>query len=118
MSYDIYLKDRAGNVLELPKGTEQPRGGTYAIGGTGEAWLNVTYNYGGIFRDLFGPAGIRSIYGMTGAESLKLLDKAVMALKDDVSDDYWEATQGNAKRAILGLRALASALPDGIWAGD
>lgn len=45
MSYDIELCDPiTGVALELDA-PHQMRGGTYALGGTREAHLNVTYNY-------------------------------------------------------------------------
>lgn len=45
MSYDIYLTDPVTHEpLEL-EATHHMRGGTYAMSGTTEAWLNITYNY-------------------------------------------------------------------------
>lgn len=125
MSYDIYLTDPVtGETLELDA-EHYMAGGTYAIGGTTRMALNVTYNYAPHFYRVFDrgisnsqTGGIRSIYGLTGAESLPLLDKAIATLDDDVSDDYWQPTEGNAKRALLQLRALATMRPDGVWRGD
>ena len=118
MSYDIRLNDPVtGEVIELDS-PHQMRGGTYAIGGTSEAWLNVTYNYGKHYYRVFGEGGIRTIYGMTGAESIPVLKLAIDALGDDVSTDYWEATEGNAKRALCQLLAFAQMRPDGVWDGD
>lgn len=57
-------------------------------------------------------------YGMTGAESIPVLEAAAAKLSDEVSDDYWEATEGNAKRALLQLLAMARMRPDGVWDGD
>ena len=96
------------------------RGGTYAMYGTTELWLNVTYNYAKIFyrEDVFGEEGIRSIYGKTGLESIPMLEKAIAALGNDVSSDYWEPTEGNAKRALINLLTMAKMRPDGIWDGD
>jgi hypothetical protein len=117
MSYDIRLVDPVTRkTLELDE-PHHMKGGTYAIGGTREASLNVTYNYGKHF-DCLGGAGIRSIYGMTGAESIPHLTMAVVVLGDDVDDDYWKPTEGNAKRALFHLLALAKMRPDGIWDGD
>lgn len=62
--------------------------------------------------------GIRTIYGMTGAESIPVLEAAAAKLSDEVSDDYWEATEGNAKRPLLQLAAMARIRPDGVWDGD
>lgn len=118
MSYDIRLLDpvtRETVEVEVP---HLMQGGTYALGGTTELWLNVTYNYGGLYRRVMGEEGIRAIYGMTGAESIPILEAAAARLGDDVSDDYWEATEGNAKRPLLQLAAMARMRPDGIWDGD
>ena len=120
MSYDISLKEPvSGEVIQFDA-PHQIRGGNYAIGGTTEAWLNITYNYGRHYRreDVFGEEGIRTIYGMTGAESIPVLKKAIAALKDNVSENYWESTEGNAKKALYGLLAFAQMRPDGIWDGD
>lgn len=83
MSYDITLKDPVTHeVIEFDE-PHQMKGGMYAIGGTKEAWLNITYNYANYYYDaaegddrFFGKLwydepknlGIRGIYGKTGAE--------------------------------------------------
>lgn len=69
-------------------------------------------------RRVFGKDGIRTIYGMTGAESIPIIKAAMEKLSDDVSEDYWEATEGNAKKALAGLLAFAQIRPDGLWKGD
>ncbi len=119
MSYDIKLCHPVSNeVIELDS-PHQLRGGTCAVGGTVEAWLNVTYNYGSHYYRVFdGEEGIRTIYSMSGAESIPVLKKAIAQSGDDISDDYWEATEGNAKAALHGLLALAKLRPDGVWRGD
>ena len=88
------------------------------MGGTTGLWLNVTYNYGKHYYRVLGDKGIRTIYGMTGAESIPVLEAAAAKLSDEVSDDYWEATEGNAKRPLLQLAAMARMRPDGVWDGD
>ena len=47
-----------------------------------------------------------------------LLEGAAAQLGDDVDPDYWKATDGNAKRALVQLAALAKMRPDAVWAGD
>ena len=85
MSYYISLCDPLTHeILE----TEEPhfiRGGTYAMNGTKELWLIITYNYAQIYYrpDFFGNNGIRSIYGLTGAESIPVLQKAIEVLHDN-----------------------------------
>ena len=55
---------------------------------------------------------------MTGAESIPVLQKAIANLGDDTDPDYWKATDGNAKRPLCQLLAMAQMRPDGIWDGD
>jgi len=118
MSYDIELRDPVtGKVLELDS-AHHMRGGTYALGGTTLAELNITYNYAKHFYELYGDKGIRFLYGKTGAESIPHLEDGINLLGDDADEDYWKPTEGNAKRALCNLLALAQMRPDGIWAGD
>ncbi len=120
MSYDINLNDPVTHEVIFFDHPHDMRGGTYAMGGTREAWLNVTYNYAKFYyrEDVLGEDGIRSIYGKTGAESIPILERAIAALGDDVDLDYWKATEGNAKRPLCQLLAMAQMRPDGIWDGD
>lgn len=118
MSYDIYLKDP---VTREPLEVDAPHyvtGGTYALNGTKELWLNVTYNYADIFRRVLGEQGIRTIYGMSAAQSIPVLTEAINKLSDEVDPDYWAPTEGNAKKALYGLLSFAQMRPDGIWDGD
>lgn len=118
MSYDILLLDpKTREVINL-KERHYLQGGTYIVGGTTEAWLNVTYNYGKHFRAVLGTEGIRTIYGMTGRESIPILQAAANLLSGEPDEDYWAATKGNAKKALLDLIELAKAAPSGIWSGD
>ena len=119
---------------------EMDADGRWAPAPITDAWLNVTYNYAEYYYRVFEPAyrpeypeaepedrkdkkagylyGIRSIYGMTGADSIPVLQKAADQLGDEVSSDYWEPTEGNAKRPLLQLIAMAKLRPDGVWDGD
>jgi hypothetical protein len=118
MSYDIYLNDP---VTRTHLNLDEPhhmRGGTYQLGGTTECHLTITYNYSPHFYRIFGDKGIRTLYGLTGAESLPILQESIKQLGNDVSEDYWEPTEGNAKAALYQLAALAMMRPDGIWDGD
>ena len=114
MSYDVKLCDSvSGDVLEVSS-PHYMRGGTYCVNGTTELWLNITYNYGNIFRKVMRD-GIKGLQGKTAAETLPILKSAIEKLKNDVSDDYWEATEGNAKKALTQLYAMAQMRPDGVW---
>lgn len=140
MSYDICLNDPVtGETLELDTPHDM-RGGIYAAGGTRECWLNVTYNYArwyyepGVFPERGkGQNGIRSIYGLTGAESIPALRHAIDRLTEisaDLSSEerreceeqgatgYWMPTRENAIKPLYQLLVLAQLRPDGVWDGD
>lgn len=128
MSYDVSLVDKLGKPIkfsESQKETAKIRcldcrgiGGTYQLGGPTEASLNITYNYSKHFYNVFGEKGLRTIYGMSGSKSVSVLKEAIDKLGDDVSDNYWDGTEGNAKRALEDLLYLAHIIPQGVWQGD
>jgi hypothetical protein len=67
MSYDIHLA--YPDERECLVGNHAD-GGTFVIGGTDEAWLNVTYNYSRYFyRNIDDALGIRWLYGKTGQQA-------------------------------------------------
>jgi len=113
MSYDLEFNCE----LETP---HHIKGGTYALGGTPRPELNITYNYGRIFCTfLEDPKGIRSLYGKTAAEVIARLDEVIPKMQGRPDDDYWAATEGNARQALVNLRDLAKMCPpDAILDGD
>ena len=140
MSYDITLKDPVTHeIIEFDE-PDQMKGGMYAIGGTREAWLNITYNYANYYYDategddrFFGKLwydepknlGIRGIYGKTGAESIPMLQEMIERIKPMPDEEcpadckgYWKPTAENAVRPLHYLIAMAQLRPDGIWDGD
>lgn len=120
MSYDVRLLDPVTRKTLHTDAPHDMRGGTYVVGGTTELWLNITYNYHATLArpDVLEKKGIEEIYGMSGAESIPVLKKAVDNLGDETSPDYWESADGNVKKALLQLIAMAKLRPDGIWDGD
>jgi len=119
MSYDIYLEEPGLGETIIFDELHNITGGTFVLGGTGEAWLNITYNYGKFYRNHIDPKdGIRSLYGKTGKEAIPILEKAIKGLGTERDEDYWKATPGNAGAALQGLLAFAKKRPDGIFNGD
>ena len=107
MGYSIRIKRADGGDAVLPE-KHDIAGGTYAVGGTRDAWLYVTYNYAGTFHRVIGGEGLRSLDGGCVRDSLPVLDKAIAALGEAQPDaDYWKATDGNAKKALVCLKAIA-----------
>lgn len=140
MSYDITLADPVTReTIELDT-AHHMRGGTCAINGTTEAWINITYNYArwyyfpGVFAETTTyNKGIRTIYGMTGAESIPVIKRAIERLEnidEDITAEerkkceeqgatgYWMPTRENAIKPLYMLLALAQMRPDGVWKGD
>ena len=66
MSWDISLTDRVTGEVLHSDSPHMMRGGTFMLGGTTELWLNITYNYGKIYRrdSVFGKDGIGTIFGI------------------------------------------------------
>ena len=115
MSYNCRLVDPVTKEPLCTSSNHEIAGGNYCIGGTDEMWLNVTYNYCGHFRKVMPPKGLRGLDGMMAADSIPVLEKGIAQLGNDVDDNYWEPTEGNAKKALYGLLALAKLRPDGVW---
>jgi len=119
MSYDIYLQTDGVTIqLDSP---HYLKGGTFAQGGTTEAWLNITYNYAQFFyKHINSRRGIRWIYGRTVKEVLPVLRKAMVDIgPEGRSDNYWDKTPGNASVALQTLIDLALECPeDAVFEGD
>lgn len=93
--------------------------GNMQIGGETEAHINITYNYGPIFRDVIDKdQSIRWLYGKKAKDTIEVLTKAITSLKNEFSENYWDCTEGNVKLALMNLLELALMYPEGIWEGD
>jgi hypothetical protein len=111
VSYDIELLDEQGKVLHL-SGRHTRRGGTYEMGGSTRAWLNVTYNYSKFYYEHIDPEkGIRLLYGMKGSEAAPILKSAIEKLGTERDEDYWAETPGNAGAALQDLLLLIMMSP-------
>ena len=114
MSYDLYIrKKRSNRTLQL-KSLHNIHGGTYAIGGTTEAHLNVTYNYGALLREsLKTKDGIYSLDKKDVKETIPILESAIKYLEETYpitelpTEDYWAATPLNVKKALVDTVTLA-----------
>lgn len=116
MGFSMRIVRRDGTDVVLPE-KHDIAGGTYAIGGTASAWLYVTYNYAPIFFRVIGGEGLRTLHGMEIRKAKPLLEQAIAALGDAEPDaDYWNPTDGNARKALVNLHRLSelalAAFPD------
>ena len=111
MSYDITIESADGESLHFPH-PHNIAGGTYAMGGTTEAWLNVTYNYTAFFHQVWNGVGIQALNGKKVEDAIPELERGVEMLGTDNTDRYWDATAGNAGKALDSLLELCRKAKD------
>ena len=117
MSYDItFYKGEEACTLPFPP----PHGGTYCLNNDfRKAWLNITYNYATIFakyglsiyRQKKPARGTRALEGKTAAACVRILISVIPKMGNETDPDYWKATEGNAKQALVHLLMIAVAVP-------
>lgn len=115
MSYWVYLGDEKGDTVKVSRHAE---GGTYALGGTDKAELNVTYNYGQFYRSyLCGDeeSGLKWLNGKKAKDTTSKLETAIAALGVEQDEDYWKPTPGNAGYALSILLAWAKEYPEAVF---
>ena len=115
MSWDVKIIDKEGKIVRLSK--KHTEGGTYQLGGTDRAELNVTYNYSEHFTEVLG-CNFRELDGKTVKEVIPILEKAVKKLGDNPDKDYWKATKGNAGHALTVLLDMVKEAYDMIFSND
>lgn len=104
MSWWIYLEDDNGAVTV----DNHAEGGTYIVGGTNNAHINVTYNYSRYFY-------FEGLHGRKAADTIQELEQAVAELGVERDTDYWARTPGNAGHTINILLNWARQHPDATW---
>lgn len=116
MSWWVHLLDpETKETVEVPH--HEGDGGTYVVGGTHSAELNVTYNYGELYRMVWGPNNtLTCIDGMSGARASIPLQNAVDKLGTRAYEkDYWAPTPGNAGKALSILLEWAKLHPNAVF---
>lgn len=118
MSVDYSLRydgDEWPARLAEPMGEE---GGTYAVGGSEYAELNVTYNYSHVWVRVLGdefPGMVEMLHGRKAGETVPVLARLCAELPDEPGDDYWQPTPGNAGHAAALLLRMAREHPEAVW---
>lgn len=118
MSYDLSIVDKNTHEPMHYDKKHTIRGGTYCVDGTSELEYNITYNYARHFARAFrryGDNGINCLNGKSVSETIPWIVDAINSLGDDISADYWEGTEGNAKVSLKDLLVIAEMGKDGIW---
>lgn len=114
MSWWVSLEDRTGEPRVVAVAPHR-EGGTYVLGGTAGASLNITYNYGVHYHRLL-PGGLEAYLNeRQAADATEVLEQAVNALGTDRADDYWAPTPGNAGFALSILLSWAKQHPSAVF---
>jgi hypothetical protein len=111
MSFDICLRTETGETVCVEHHSE---GGTYQVGGTTEAKLNVTYNYSEVTKLV--DFSFRDIHHKLAGDTIDQLREVVARLGTRRKyRDYWAPTPGNAGHAVAILLKWAEQHPDARW---
>jgi len=110
MSYWVSLVNKEEEIVEVESFEE---GGTYCLGGSTGADLNITYNYSKQYAR-FG-FSLWDLEGKRAKHTVATLEKLVASLGIEKSRDYWEATPGNAGYALSILLRWAQQHPRTKW---
>ena len=122
MGYDITLCDgHSGETIRLSE-PHFHQGSTFAVGGTDECWLAVTFNYNEIYAN---PRFCPAFRGLTLYEVLhnnqaghviEVLERAIEQLgTQNYKADYFAPTPGNAGHALIPLVEWAKMYPDAVF---
>ncbi len=104
MSYWVYL-EKDGETVGVNKHAD---GGTFVLGGTDKAQLNVTYNYSKHYS-------VRNLDGKKAIETIDELKDKVNEFGTKRDSDYWASTKGNVGYALNILLGWAKQHPEAVW---
>ena len=96
MSWWVYLGKKKPVTID-----SHCDGGTYVMGGSDEAELNITYNYSKFYYQALDKRnGLRWLHNKRAHKCLYRLRKAILQLGTQQDMEYWNATSGNAGYAL------------------
>lgn len=109
MSYDISLNDPVtGQAAVVPghlmyggtyKADYHPETGEFTPALNTEAELNITYNYSDYYYAAYPDLGIRTIYGVSGLDSVPILENMIEHIKKEYyKDGDWIYTKRTIRR--------------------
>jgi len=111
VSYWVSLINNKGDIVEVENHSE---GGTFVVGGTNEADLNITYNYGK-YTWKYLKEGLKSLNNKKAKNFIPTFEKAVKELGTKRDNDYWKPTKGNVGYMFNILLKWARQYPEAIF---
>jgi hypothetical protein len=114
MGYDIYLVNtKTKKTVKVPLHRE---GSTFALGGSEEAKVAITFNYSEFFYEhIDKEKGLEWLNGKTGLEVAPKLATAICKLGQTADDNYWKSTPGNAGKSLNVLLKWVFLHPEAIF---
>lgn len=105
MSYDISLTNPVTHETLTCETPHFMHGGTYALNGTTELWLNVTCNYSDYYRYEKEDGSKTSIYddinNMSALESIPVLENLIEKINKKYKDENGEWKSARRKRKVV-----------------
>ena len=105
MSYWISLQNEKNEIAQVESFIA---GGTYVLGGSCEADLNITYNYSKLFN-------FRSLHEQKARGTIKILKETIKEYGIKKDSDYWKCTKGNVGYCLSILLNWALQYPEYKW---
>ena len=113
MGWDIRLENPDGT---RPQVDRHQAGSTIMIGGSTEAWMNLTYNYSPYYYTYFPEdKGLKWLNDKPAGATIEMMQTVLDKLGDAPSDNYWESSAGNAGHALGILISWARQHPTAVW---
>lgn len=115
MGYDIKLLDKNKKIVQSERALYS-LGGYFDKTGIHEMECGITYNYSSVLNKVFPDSkGIKYLNNRIARDTYSVLGNAINKLQDNYSNDYFEPTEGNVKKALLSLYQMALRKPDAVW---
>ena len=114
MGYDVYLIN--AETKKAVKVTLHQEGSTFAVNGSEEAKIAITFNYSEFFYEhIDKEKGLEWLNDKTGLEVAPKLATAICNLGQTADNNYWKSTPGNAGKALNVLLKWACLHPEAIF---
>jgi len=112
MGWDVDL-EVDGKIAQV---TAHREGSNIAIGGSTDASMLVTYNYSKIYAEKLKLSVPDFLKDKTANDTIPFLRESIAILGTDKrTDNYWEASPGNARHILVVLLDWATQHPTGVW---